>query len=55
MKHDPFFSLDGRSCKDEIYRMGLGAAYCESNLNFATVSEDDEVYAKKKVSRVSYT
>ncbi|KAK0176669.1 hypothetical protein PV328_000782 [Microctonus aethiopoides] len=44
-------SLDSRSCKDEIYRMGIGAGYCESNLNFATASEDDEVYAKKKVSR----
>jgi len=49
-----FFSLDGRSCKDEIYRMGIGAGYCESNLNFATASEDDEVYTKKKVSRVSH-
>ncbi|OXU27827.1 hypothetical protein TSAR_005019 [Trichomalopsis sarcophagae] len=45
-------SLDGRSCKDEIYRMGLGAGYCEGNLNFATASEDDEVYTKKKVSRL---
>ncbi|XP_076662942.1 transcription factor cwo isoform X1 [Andrena cerasifolii] len=44
-------SLDGRSCKDEIYRMGIGAGYCEGNLNFATASEDDEVYTKKKVSR----
>ncbi|XP_014210849.1 transcription factor cwo-like isoform X2 [Copidosoma floridanum] len=44
-------SLDGRSCKDEIYRMGLGSGYCEGNLNFATASEDDEVYPKKKVSR----
>ncbi|XP_015172071.1 PREDICTED: hairy/enhancer-of-split related with YRPW motif protein 2-like isoform X3 [Polistes dominula] len=44
-------SLDGRSCKDEIYRMGLGTGYCEGNLNFATASEDDEVYTKKKVSR----
>ncbi|XP_063988934.1 hairy and enhancer of split-related protein HELT-like isoform X1 [Diachasmimorpha longicaudata] len=44
-------SLDGRSCKDEIYRMGLGNGYCEGNLNFATASEDDEVYTKKKVSR----
>ncbi|XP_048505060.1 class E basic helix-loop-helix protein 41 isoform X2 [Athalia rosae] len=43
--------LDGRSCKDEIYRMGLGNGYCEGNLNFATASEDDEVYTKKKVSR----
>ncbi|XP_011302210.1 hairy/enhancer-of-split related with YRPW motif protein isoform X2 [Fopius arisanus] len=43
--------LDGRSCKDEIYRMGIGAGYCEGNLNFATASEDDEVYTKKKVSR----
>lgn len=49
-----FFSLDGRSCKDEIYRMGIGAGYCEGNLNFATASEDDEVYTKKKVSRVSH-
>lgn len=47
-------SLDGRSCKDEIYRMGIGAGYCEGNLNFATASEDDEVYTKKKVSRVSF-
>lgn len=47
-------SLDGRSCKDEIYRMGIGAAYSEGNLNFATASEDDEVYTKKKVSRVSH-
>lgn len=46
-------SLDARSCKDEIYRMGIGAGYCEGNLNFATASEDDEVYTKKKVSRVS--
>lgn len=46
--------MDGRSCKDEIYRMGIGAAYSESNLNFATASEDDEVYTKKKVSRVSH-
>ncbi|KAI4485769.1 hypothetical protein M0804_006258 [Polistes exclamans] len=46
-----FFSLDGRSCKDEIYRIGLGTGYCEGNLNFATASEDDEVYTKKKVSR----
>lgn len=45
--------LDGRSCKDEIYRMGLGTGYCEGNLNFATASEDDEAYTKKKVSRVS--
>ncbi|EZA61408.1 hypothetical protein X777_07741 [Ooceraea biroi] len=44
-------TLDGRSCKDEIYRMGIGAGYCEGNLNFATASEDDEVYTKKKVSR----
>ncbi|XP_018351564.1 PREDICTED: hairy/enhancer-of-split related with YRPW motif protein 1 isoform X1 [Trachymyrmex septentrionalis] len=44
-------SLDGRSCKDEIYRMGIGAGYCEGNLNFATASEDDEIYTKKKVSR----
>ncbi|XP_032691294.1 hairy/enhancer-of-split related with YRPW motif protein 1-like isoform X2 [Odontomachus brunneus] len=44
-------SLDGRSCKDEIYRMSIGAAYSEGNLNFATASEDDEVYTKKKVSR----
>lgn len=44
-------SLDGRSCKDEIYRMSIGAGYCEGNLNFATASEDDEVYTKKKVSR----
>lgn len=53
---DVFFvrSLDGRSCKDEIYRMGIGAGYCEGNLNFATASEDDEVYTKKKVSRVSF-
>lgn len=33
--------------------MGIGAGYCEGNLNFATASEDDEVYTKKKVSRVS--
>lgn len=45
-------SLDSRSCKDEIYRMGLGSGYCEGNLNFTTASEDDEVYTKKKVSRV---
>ncbi|XP_029165676.1 transcription factor cwo isoform X1 [Nylanderia fulva] len=44
-------SLDGSSCKDEIYSMGIGAGYCEGNLNFATASEDDEVYTKKKVSR----
>lgn len=44
-------SLDARSCKDEIYRMGIGGGYCEGNLNFATASEDDEVYTKKKVSR----
>ncbi|XP_008545069.1 transcription factor cwo isoform X1 [Microplitis demolitor] len=44
-------SLDGRSCKDEIYRMGIGAGYCDGNLNFTTASEDDEVYTKKKVSR----
>ncbi|CAG5102256.1 Similar to cwo: Transcription factor cwo (Drosophila melanogaster) [Cotesia congregata] len=44
-------SLEGRSCKDEIYRMGIGAGYCEGNLNFTTASEDDEVYTKKKVSR----
>ncbi|XP_043668242.1 hairy/enhancer-of-split related with YRPW motif-like protein isoform X2 [Vespula pensylvanica] len=44
-------SLNGRSCKDEIYRMGVGAGYCKGNLNFATVSEEDEVYNKKKVSR----
>ncbi|XP_071636291.1 uncharacterized protein Cwo isoform X3 [Temnothorax longispinosus] len=31
--------------------MGIGAGYCEGNLNFATASEDDEVYTKKKVSR----
>lgn len=48
------FSLDARSCKDEIYRMGIGGGYCEGNLNFATASEDDEVYTKKKVSRVSF-
>ncbi|KAK1127872.1 hypothetical protein K0M31_003364 [Melipona bicolor] len=34
--------------------MGIGAGYCEGNLNFATASEDDEVYTKKKVSRVSF-
>jgi len=34
--------------------MGIGAGYCEGNLNFATASEDDEVYTKKKVSRVSH-
>lgn len=44
-------SLDARSCKDDIYRMGIGAGYCEGNLNFATASEDDEIYTKKKVSR----
>nr|KAF7426836.1 hypothetical protein H0235_006530 [Vespula pensylvanica] len=44
--------LNGRSCKDEIYRMGVGAGYCKGNLNFATVSEEDEVYNKKKVSRI---
>ncbi|KAL2728426.1 hairy/enhancer-of-split related with YRPW motif-like protein isoform X3 [Vespula maculifrons] len=43
--------LNGRSCKDEIYRVGVGAGYCKGNLNFATVSEEDEVYNKKKVSR----
>lgn len=34
--------------------MGIGGGYCEGNLNFATASEDDEVYTKKKVSRVSF-
>ncbi|KAJ8688474.1 hypothetical protein QAD02_024269 [Eretmocerus hayati] len=45
-------SLDSRYCKEDIYRMGIGAGYCEGNLNFATASEDDEAYSsKKKVSR----
>ncbi|KAL7300934.1 hypothetical protein TKK_0006216 [Trichogramma kaykai] len=48
-----------RICKEPYYRMSLGVSprnlvvSSDPALNFATASEDDEIYSKKKVSRVS--
>ncbi|XP_014231229.1 transcription factor cwo-like isoform X2 [Trichogramma pretiosum] len=46
-----------RICKEPYYRMSLGVSprnlvvSSDPALNFATASEDDEIYSKKKVSR----
>ncbi|KAL2726419.1 transcription factor cwo isoform X1 [Vespula squamosa] len=50
--HASLRRLDGRPCKDHVYKMCPGAGYCDGNLNFATSPEDDEGYSRKKVGRI---